>query len=73
MFNGMYGIGQQSELPQSGQFGYGMENQAGHQPTYSEQDPYSAASYYQAAAAAQYRSLGWEGKSLILRFISLKK
>ena len=40
MFNGMYGIGQQSELPQSGQFGYGMENQAGHQPTYSEKDPY---------------------------------
>ena len=70
MFNGMYGVaGQSSEMAAAvtgAQFpaGYptGMEGQPGNTPTeQSAYDPYSAASYYQAAAAAQYSSLRWEG------------
>ena len=54
MFNGIYGGDPQGQP--TGGFGYGMESQnAG----YGNEDPYSV-SYYQAAAAAQYRSLGWE-------------
>ena len=56
----MYGIGQGAGDIQNGSFGY-IDSQA--HGNYSEPDPYSAASYYQAAAAAQYRSLGWEGTS----------
>lgn len=59
MFNGMYGIGQGGDI-QNANFGY-MDAQT--HGNYTEPDPYSAASYYQAAAAAQYRSLGWEGTS----------
>ncbi|CBY20022.1 unnamed protein product [Oikopleura dioica] len=64
MFNGIYGIaGQSTEMPSTGQFPAGYPSVMEGQPTaeQSTYDPYSAASYYQAAAAAQYSSLRWEG------------
>ena len=74
MFNGMYGIaGQNTEMPSTGQAGFpaGYPNGMEGQPTteQSSYDPYSAASYYQAAAAAQYSSLRWEGPVLSYSFL----
>jgi hypothetical protein len=74
MFNGMYGIaGQNTEMPSTGQFPAGYPSGMEGQPTteQSAYDPYSAASYYQAAAAAQYSSLRWEGPVLSYSFFCL--
>ena len=54
MFNGLYPGDLNGQA--GSQFGYGMDATGGYG---QEQDPYSV-SYYQAAAAAQYRSLGWD-------------